>query len=188
MPSGCFGFQYPSFFKLVSSCGSLPCRSMPTDLFLWSVIDDLLLLSKLWTLFMPYSRLQHAPSATSETLGSITYYSATRVWISNTHLWRFWRCWSRHKCSTGSFAWVRGIVSALSNAAAEVRTIIRFLRAIAHLDISPNLFHKVDFSSLASCSRNLLPVLLLMPLYSLWARGGMCLATITFDGADNGGD
>jgi len=25
---------------------------------------------------------------------------------------------------------------------------------IAHLDVSPNLFHKVDFSSLARCSRN----------------------------------
>ena len=59
------------------------------------------------------SRSQHAPSANSETLGSITYCSATRVRISNTHLWRFWRCWSRHKCSTGSFAWVRGVVSAL---------------------------------------------------------------------------
>jgi len=69
MPPGCFAFQYPSNFKLVSSCGSLPWRSMPTDLFLWLVIDDLLLLSRLWTLFMLSSRLQHAPSASSETLG-----------------------------------------------------------------------------------------------------------------------
>jgi len=84
-----------------------------TDLFLWLVIDVLLLLSRLWTLFMPSSRSQHAPSATSDTLGFITYYSATRVRINNTHLWRFWRCWSRHKGSTGSFAWVRGVVSAL---------------------------------------------------------------------------
>ena len=113
MPPGCFGFQYPSKFKLVSSCGSLPWRRIPTDLFLWLVIDVLLLLSRLWTLFMPSSRSQHAPSATSDTIGSITYYSATRVRISNTHLWRFWRCWSRHKCSTGSFAWARGVVSAL---------------------------------------------------------------------------
>jgi len=90
----------------------LPWKRIPTDLFLWLVIDILMLLSRLWTEFMPSSRSQHAPSATSETLGSITYCSATRVWISNTHLWRFWRCRSRHKCSTGSFAWARGIVSA----------------------------------------------------------------------------
>jgi len=50
------------------------------------VIDILLLLSRLWTSCMPSSRSQHAPSATSETLGSITYCSATRVRISNTHL------------------------------------------------------------------------------------------------------
>jgi len=30
---------------------------------------------------------------------------------------------------------------------------------ITHLDVSPNLFHKVDFSSLARCSRTWLPVL-----------------------------
>jgi len=63
--------------------------------------------------FMTSSRSQHAPSATSETLGSITYYIATRVRISNTHLWWIWRCWSRHKCSTESFVWASGIVSAL---------------------------------------------------------------------------
>jgi len=34
---------------------------------------------------MPSSCLQHALSATSETLGSITYYNATRVRISNSH-------------------------------------------------------------------------------------------------------
>ena len=113
MPPGCFGFQYPSKFKLVSSCGSLPWRRIPTDLFLWLVIDVLLLLSRLWTLFMPSSRSQHAPSATSDTLGSITYYSATRVRISNTHLWRFWWCGSRHNCSAGSFARARGIFSVL---------------------------------------------------------------------------
>jgi len=43
---------------------------------------------------------------------------------------------------------------------------------ITHLDVSPNLFHKVDFSSLARCSRNWLPV----------------LVTITSESADNGGD
>jgi len=69
--------------------------------------------NRLWTLFMPSSRSQHAPSATSEMLGSITYCSATWVRISNTHRWRFWRCWSRYKCSTGSFVWARGVVSAL---------------------------------------------------------------------------
>jgi len=69
--------------------------------------------NRLWTLFMPSSRSQHATSATSEMLGSITYCSATWVRISNTHLWRFWRCWSRYKCSTGSFVWARGVVSAL---------------------------------------------------------------------------
>jgi len=66
MPPGCFGFQYSSKFKLVSSWGSLPWRSMPTNLFLWLVIDDLLLLSRLWTLFMSTSRSQNAPSAISE--------------------------------------------------------------------------------------------------------------------------
>jgi len=30
---------------------------------------------------------------------------------------------------------------------------------ISHLDVSPNLFYKVDVSSLALCSRNWLPVL-----------------------------
>ena len=69
MPPGCFAFQYPSTFKLVSSWGSLPRRSLAMDLFLWLVIDDLLLLSRQWTLFMPSSRLQHAPPATSDTLG-----------------------------------------------------------------------------------------------------------------------
>ena len=34
MPPGCFGFQHPSRFKLVSSWGSLPWRRIPTDLFL----------------------------------------------------------------------------------------------------------------------------------------------------------
>jgi len=66
---------------------------------------------------MDYSCPLHAYSMHRQpplnTLGSITYYSATRVRISNTHLWRFWPCWSRHKCSTGSFAWARGVVSAL---------------------------------------------------------------------------
>ena len=35
---------------------------------------------------MPSSRSQHASSATSDTLGSITYYSATRVRISLTDI------------------------------------------------------------------------------------------------------
>ena len=43
---------------------------------------------------------------------------------------------------------------------------------ITHLDVSPNLFQKVDFSSLARCSRTLLPV----------------LVTITSESGDNGGD
>jgi len=43
---------------------------------------------------------------------------------------------------------------------------------INHLDVSPNPFHKIDFSSLARCCRNWLPV----------------LVTITSEGADNGGD
>jgi len=38
------------------------------------------------------------------TIGSITYYSATRVWMGNTHLWWFWRWWSKQKCSIGSSA------------------------------------------------------------------------------------
>jgi len=112
--------------------------------------------------------------------GSVTYYSATRVRIRNTHLWRFWLCWSRHACSTGSFTWARGIISALSKSTAEVSTSksdpidfdYKVAEEINHLDISPNLFHKVDFSSLARYSRNWLPV----------------LSTITFEGADNGGD
>ena len=43
---------------------------------------------------------------------------------------------------------------------------------ITHLDIFPNLFHKVDFSFLARCSCHWLPV----------------LATLTCESADNGGD
>ena len=43
---------------------------------------------------------------------------------------------------------------------------------IAYLDVSPHLFHKVDFSSLARYSRNWLPR----------------FATITLKIADNGGD
>ena len=43
---------------------------------------------------------------------------------------------------------------------------------ITHLDVSPSLFHKVNLSSLAGCSRNWLPVLVI----------------ITSEGADNGGD
>jgi len=66
IPPGCSGFQCLSKFKLVSSWGSLPWRSMPTDLLLWLVIEDLLLFSRLWTLFTPSSRVQHAPSATVE--------------------------------------------------------------------------------------------------------------------------
>jgi len=42
---------------------------------------------------------------------------------------------------------------------------------ITHLDVSPNLFHKVDFPSLARCSRNGLPVLVI----------------ITSEGANNSG-
>ena len=115
MPPGYFGFQYPSKSKLVSSWGSLPWRSVTTDLFLWLVIDDLMLLSRLWTSFMPSSRLLRAPSATSEYtwFHHLLQRNLARVWISNTHLWRFQRCWSRHQCSTGSFAWARGIVSTL---------------------------------------------------------------------------
>jgi len=41
-----------------------------------------------------------------------------------------------------------------------------------HIDVAPNLFHKVDFSSLTRCFRNWLPV----------------LATITSESAVNGGD
>jgi len=43
---------------------------------------------------------------------------------------------------------------------------------ITHLDVYPNLFHKVDFSSLARYSRTWLPV----------------LVTITSESADDGGD
>jgi len=43
---------------------------------------------------------------------------------------------------------------------------------IVYLDVSPNLFHKVDFSSLARYSRNWLPR----------------FATITSEIADNGDD
>jgi len=48
-----------------------------------------------------------------KTLASFTYCSTTRIRISNTHFCRFWRWWSQHRCSTGSFAWAHGIVSAL---------------------------------------------------------------------------
>jgi len=49
-----------------------------------------------------------------------------------------------------------------SKAAAEVSTsesdLMNFDNEVAegsiHLDVSPNLFHKVDFSSLACCSRD----------------------------------
>jgi len=48
-----------------------------------------------------------------------------------------------------------------SKAAAEVSTSEKdpmdfdneVAEGITHLDVSPNLFHKVDFSSLARCSR-----------------------------------
>jgi len=141
MPPGCFGFQYPSKFKLVSSWGSLPWRRIPTDLFVWLVIGVLLLFSRLWTLCVPSSRSQHAPSATSDTLGSITYYSATRVRMSNTHLWWFWRCWSRHKCSTGSFAWACGVVSALFESCcwSEYRNLIPWISIMRLLRESPTL-------------------------------------------------
>jgi len=43
---------------------------------------------------------------------------------------------------------------------------------VTHLDITPNLFHKVDISFLTRCSRNSLPG----------------LATFTSESADNGGD
>ena len=43
---------------------------------------------------------------------------------------------------------------------------------ITHLDVSPNLFHEIDFSSLARFSHTLLPV----------------LVTITSESADNNGD
>ena len=64
-----------------------------------------------------------------------------------------------------------------SKAAAEVSTSEidpmdfdnEVAEGITHLDVSPNLFHKVDFSSLARCSRNWLPD----------------LATITSESADN---
>jgi len=49
-----------------------------------------------------------------------------------------------------------------SKAAAEVSTSEidpmdfdnEVAEGITHFDVSPNLFHKVDFSSLARCSRN----------------------------------
>ena len=64
-----------------------------------------------------------------------------------------------------------------SKAAAEVSTSEidpmdfdnEVAEGITHLDVSPNLFHKVYFSSLARCSR---PV----------------LVTITSESADDGGD
>ena len=67
-----------------------------------------------------------------------------------------------------------------SKAAAEVSTSEidpmdfdnEVAEGITHLDVSPNLFHKVDFSSLARCSRTWLPV----------------LVTITSESADDGGD
>jgi len=67
-----------------------------------------------------------------------------------------------------------------SKAAAEVSTSgidpmdfdNEVAEGITHLDVSPNLFHKVDFSSLARCSRTWLPV----------------LVTITSESADNRGD
>ena len=67
-----------------------------------------------------------------------------------------------------------------SKAAAEVSTSesdpMDFDNEVAegvnYLDVSPNLFHKVDFSSLARCSRNWLPI----------------LATIMSESADNGDD
>ena len=67
-----------------------------------------------------------------------------------------------------------------SKAAAEVSTLEldpmdfdnEVAEGIIHLDVSPNLFHKVDFSSLARCSRTWLPV----------------LVTITSESADDGGD
>jgi len=67
-----------------------------------------------------------------------------------------------------------------SKAAAEVSTSesdpMDFDNEVAegvnYLDVSPNLFHKVDFSSLARCSRNWLPI----------------LATIMSESANNGGD
>jgi len=160
MPPGCFGFQYPSKFKLVSSWGSLPSRRIPTDLFLWLVIDVLLLLRKLWTLFMPSSRSQHAPSATSDTLGSIAYYSITRVRISNTHLWRFWP--EGINAARDPLHELVVLSQPFSKAAAEVNTSEfdpmdfdnEVAEGITHLDVSLNLFHKVDFSSLARCSRN----------------------------------
>jgi len=67
-----------------------------------------------------------------------------------------------------------------SKPAAEVNTLEfdpmdfdnEVVEGITHLDVSPNLFHKVNFSSLALYSRNRLPVLLI----------------ITSEGANNGGD
>jgi len=83
-----------------------------------------------------------------KTVGSITYYSATRTGISNTHLWQFWRSWSRHKCSIGSFAWARVIVSALSESfcwseyigigsnGRDCNNKVAKTRRIVHLDVS----------------------------------------------------
>jgi len=93
------------------------------------------------------------PQPPLNTLGSITYYSATRVRISNT-------------ISDDSGDVDQGINAALdpshelvvlsqsfSKAAAEVSTLesdpIDFDNEVAEgntcLDVSPNLFHKVDF-------------------------------------------
>ena len=114
IPPGSSGFQYLSKFKLASSWGSLPWRSMPTDLLLWLVmIEDLLLFSRLWTLFTPSSRVQHAPSAAVECAWFHHLLQRNQSWISNIHPWRFWRCWSTYTCSTRFFAWALGIVSPL---------------------------------------------------------------------------
>jgi len=67
-----------------------------------------------------------------------------------------------------------------SKAAAEVSTSEldpmdfdnEVAEGVIHLDVSPNLFHKIDFSSLAHCSRTWVPV----------------LVTTTSESAKDGGD
>jgi len=143
-PPACFGFQY--LLKIQASASLefaiLKNLNMSMNLFLWLVITICCCRAN----YGFYSRLISAYSTHCQppqnTLGSITYYSATRVWISNTNPWRFWRCWSRHICSTGSFALTRSIVWALSKSTTRVSSCEsdpkKLLRA--HLVVFPNLF------------------------------------------------
>jgi len=178
MPPGCFGFQYPSKFMLVflvfASLGRYAYGS-------FLMIGHRRLAVDQRTMNFTYVLFTLTACTVSHLWKSLIpspYCSATRIRISI--LISVDSCDDDRSINAALDALHELMVLSrpFSKAAAEGGTSEsdpmdfdnKVAGGITHLDIFPNLFHKVDFSSLARCSRHWLPI----------------LATFTSESADNG--